>query len=113
MFDLFDPCIPGCWDMSPLPMTRPGETLVLIGIAPGPPRLDATLKFSIPVICILSVPGAGATICPFTPLITDPLLPRNVSSNKLKYLKNLIRELQYAFGELEFVPYKSRYKQSE
>lgn len=63
--------------MSPLPITRPGETVVLIGIAPGPPRLEATLKFSIPVICILSVPGLGATICPFTPLITDPLLPES------------------------------------
>jgi len=61
--------------MSPLLITRPGDTVELIGIAPGPPRLEAALKFSIPVICILSVPGVGATIWPFIPLITDPLFP--------------------------------------
>lgn len=31
-------------------------------------------------------------------------------SKEMTYLKNLIRVLQYAFAELEFVPYKSRYK---
>ena len=75
MFDLFVPDIVVAWDMSPLLTTRPGETVELIGMAPGPPRFEAALKFSIPVICILSVPGVGATICPLMPLITDPLLP--------------------------------------
>ena len=75
MFDLFVPCVVVCWSMSPLPITNPGETVVLIGIAPGPPRLEAALKFSIPVICILSVPGVGAMICALIPLMTDPLLP--------------------------------------
>jgi hypothetical protein len=50
----------------------------LIGIAPGPPRLEAALKFSIPVMCIFIVPGVGATIYPLTPLMTDPLLPLRV-----------------------------------
>ena len=61
--------------MSPLLTTRPGETVELIGIAPGPPRFDAALKFSMPVMCIFKVPGVGATICPLMPLMTEPLLP--------------------------------------
>jgi len=75
MLDLLVPLIVVCYEMSPLPITSPGETDEFIGIAPGPPRLEAALKFSIPVMCILSVPGLGATIWPFMPLMTDPLLP--------------------------------------
>jgi len=62
MLDLLVPLIVVCYEMSPLPITSPGETDEFIGIAPGPPRLEAALKFSIPVMCILSVPGLGATI---------------------------------------------------
>jgi hypothetical protein len=109
MLDLFVPDMVVAWDMSPLLTRSPGETVEFMGIAPGPPRLEAALKFSIPVMCILSVPGVGATICPFTPLFTDPLLPKEMTASKT-YLKNWIRGLQYAFAELEFVPYMSRYK---
>jgi hypothetical protein len=55
------------------------------------------------------VPGLGATICPFPPPMTDPLLPE-IITKFLTYLKNLIRVHLYAFMEQVFVPYKSRYK---
>jgi hypothetical protein len=75
IFDLFVPAIVVADDMSPLLTTRLGETVELMGIAPGPPRFEAALKFSMPVMCIFRVPGAGATIWPLIPLITEPLLP--------------------------------------
>jgi hypothetical protein len=62
IFDLFVPVIVVAYEMSPLLTTRPGDTVELIGIAPGPPLFEAALKFSIPVMCILRVPGVGATI---------------------------------------------------
>jgi hypothetical protein len=75
--------------------------------------LEAPLKFSIPVMCILRVPGFGATICPLPPPMTDPLLPKILLSNFIAYLKNWIRVHQYAFMEQVFVPYMSRYKMGE
>ena len=75
IFDLFVPAIVVADDMSPLLTTRLGETVEFMGIAPGPPRFEAALKFSMPVMCIFRVPGAGATIWPLIPLITEPLLP--------------------------------------
>ncbi len=62
IFDLFVPVIVVAEDMSPLLTTRLGDTVEFMGMAPGPPRFEAALKFSMPVICIFRVPGVGAMI---------------------------------------------------
>lgn len=45
--------------------------------------------------------------------MTDPLLPSTIEISIFTYLKNLIRGLRYAFKQLEFVPYMSRYKKKD
>lgn len=66
-------------ELSLIPLERgcPVEPVevVFMGILAGP-RLEATLKLSIPVMCIFKVLGLPAMrTWPLLPLIADPLLP--------------------------------------
>jgi hypothetical protein len=69
-----------CEELSLMPDERGWPVLpvevVFMGMLAGPPRFEATLKLSMPVMCILRVLGLPAIkTWPLLPLMAEPLLP--------------------------------------